>query len=345
MGSLEEIPASWYALERSENVPSGTIAAVSFLNRDYVVYRDSREQIHAIGAYCPHRGSHLGKDGIILREGIACRSHQKVFDHQRGNCKNDPLCPSIHQFETCESNGLIMVWYDPDHSPSTWQMQPFHPLNDGRYSKIFWKRLPDFRTHVSILLQDAFDNGHFEAVHRLMRPRTRVYGERNLLRTHTRAEIKAGRLLDVFKRQAGRHALSRLATWILNSSISAISSLLVKHITLEVNLSSEVHGMGLVAYEASIGGIPYLLLSAGTPKDANNVSVFLGICTPKLPFRFIEKFFAGCLLREVAQGYEDDRSRWEGQLRSGNQHTSSNDEGIAFFERVTSRKNTRNNVV
>ena len=320
MSRLDQIPASWYALVPSDAVLQDQIAPVSFLDRDLVLYRDSDGQVHALDAYCSHRGSHFAKDGILHQQGILCRSHQKFFEHS-GRCKNDARCPSLKTFDVIDKNGLIMIWHDPAKSEIKWEMPGFVPLQSGQYSQIFWKILPKFETHVSILLQDVFDNGHFEPMHGLMHAQTDVSGEKNLLKTHTRAQIKLSRFLEIFS---------------LDKPLAWFTKFLEKWISLRVELHSEVYGMGLVAYEVEIRGLPkkikYLLLSAGTPNSPSNLTVSLGICTEKTPFRFLEAFLARCLLRVVAEGYEEDRSRWEGQLRSQHQVTSVTDDGIAYYE-------------
>ncbi|HAP68965.1 MAG TPA: (2Fe-2S)-binding protein, partial [Flavobacteriales bacterium] len=80
IATLHPYPDSWYVLGLSDEIKPGTLANKNLAGREIVLFRTESGKLHAIDAYCPHLGAHLGHGGTIEGEDIKCPFHGFCFN-------------------------------------------------------------------------------------------------------------------------------------------------------------------------------------------------------------------------------------------------------------------------
>ena len=84
--------------------------------------------IFAASNVCPHMGAHLGHEGRVVGESIACPFHGWRFDAS-GACVEIPYCAEIPErarvraWHVHEVNEMVFVWYHPGGAPPAWQVR------------------------------------------------------------------------------------------------------------------------------------------------------------------------------------------------------------------------------
>jgi Phenylpropionate dioxygenase and related ring-hydroxylating dioxygenases, large terminal subunit len=69
----------WYIVLSSEEVKRNRITRARRFGIDIVFWRDSKNEVHAIDAKCPHRGANLGL-GEIVNDCVQCPYHGFLYD-------------------------------------------------------------------------------------------------------------------------------------------------------------------------------------------------------------------------------------------------------------------------
>ena len=107
-------PNSWFRILFSHEVKQNEIKPVNCLGQHLIVFRDRRNEVKCLDAYCPHLGADLSQ-GKIIDSCIECPFHGWRFDGN-GKCTHIPYCQTIpdiakvktwHVIEVC---GMILLW-------------------------------------------------------------------------------------------------------------------------------------------------------------------------------------------------------------------------------------------
>lgn len=108
----------WYIVLSSEEVKRNRITRARRFGIDIVFWRDSKNEVHAIDAKCPHRGPNLGL-GEIVNDCVQCPYHGFLYD---GNGiavlipslgKSAKINPNymVRSFKVKEFMNFIFMWY------------------------------------------------------------------------------------------------------------------------------------------------------------------------------------------------------------------------------------------
>ena len=159
------MPSGWYVIATSRELAPGQIQAVSYFDRDQVLFRTESGQIVLSDANCPHMGAHL-EDGKIEGETLRCPFHGFQFDRD-GACvatpynKGLPARAHLRTHLVREQSGLILAWFDAEDKPPTWQvpeldLEGWTSLRSRRY---------EIDSHPQETSENSIDFGHFTSVH------------------------------------------------------------------------------------------------------------------------------------------------------------------------------------
>ena len=91
---LPPYPNLWYPVIQSTDLKKGQVKPLYVLEKNLVVYRSLSGNVHALDAFCPHLGAHLGVGGSVLGEDIRCPFHNWTFNGS-GHCTGIPGLKSI----------------------------------------------------------------------------------------------------------------------------------------------------------------------------------------------------------------------------------------------------------
>jgi phenylpropionate dioxygenase-like ring-hydroxylating dioxygenase large terminal subunit len=169
----QPIPFGWYALEYSDQLASGEVKPLSYLNRELVLFRTESGEAKVLDAYCPHLGAHLGYGGEVKGEFLACPFHGWQFDGQ-GVCRAVPYAKNmppriedkqtVSSFPTVERNKMIWVWYHPQGTAPSFEVEEVPEFESDEYTN-----LDTYDWTIDTIIQEAGENGadvaHFMFVH------------------------------------------------------------------------------------------------------------------------------------------------------------------------------------
>jgi phenylpropionate dioxygenase-like ring-hydroxylating dioxygenase large terminal subunit len=104
----------WVTVASSAELRPGAVLPISCAGRDGIVFRTAAGAAHALDAYCPHLGAHLGYGGTVVGEQVRCPFHHWRFDSS-GRCAGIPYAAQIPPgaqlgaWPLREENGAIQV--------------------------------------------------------------------------------------------------------------------------------------------------------------------------------------------------------------------------------------------
>ncbi|MCA9511699.1 MAG: Rieske 2Fe-2S domain-containing protein [Myxococcales bacterium] len=178
------IPNGWFAVAFSRDLVPGDVKAITYFDRNLVLFRARDGAARVLDAYCPHLGAHLGEGGRVMGNTVRCPFHGWQFDGSSGQCTTIPYCERIppaarvRAWDVVEKNELIFVWHHAEGKPPQWDF-PVAP--EIRHPD--WTEPRTMLLEVPVHSQDMHENNldpvHFQFVHGMLStPPTEVeYGE------------------------------------------------------------------------------------------------------------------------------------------------------------------------
>ncbi|MBW2942183.1 Rieske 2Fe-2S domain-containing protein [Zhongshania aquimaris] len=165
-----EFPKGWYCVADSKEVKVEKLLPVSWLGRDYVVFRDTQGLAKVADAYCPHLGAHLAShDGCIKEGRVICPFHHWGFDTSTGKCTDIPYAKvippvSLTFYEVREVNEQIVIWYHPEGLAP--DREPYQSdLLKEREWVLFDSRSWTSSAPFCDILENLFDTAHILMLH------------------------------------------------------------------------------------------------------------------------------------------------------------------------------------
>jgi 3-ketosteroid 9alpha-monooxygenase subunit A len=111
----------WHCLGTEREFLDGNPHSVDAFGTRLVVFGDSDDTLHVLDAYCRHMGADLGR-GTVKGDSVACPFHDWRWGGD-GRCagvpyaKRTPRIAKTRSWPTCQENGLLFVWHDPERNP------------------------------------------------------------------------------------------------------------------------------------------------------------------------------------------------------------------------------------
>ena len=171
-----QYPSSWWAIGFSDEIRPGELVPVKVLERDLILWRDTRGLLHLQSAVCPHLGANIGYGGEVVVDTVKCPFHgyrytgSGTLEERRGEDARAPARLCLQTYRVEERYGTIFGWNGTD--------PPDHPLPD--LAAIFPGRpglaLEDvscfqyaflFPFPAKWFLENIPDANHFSSMHRV----------------------------------------------------------------------------------------------------------------------------------------------------------------------------------
>lgn len=159
------VPASWYTVGVSSQLPVGAMRATQVADINLVIYRTHSGELCCVEDRCPHMGGRFSAGGEIKDDELICPVHKFRFA-PNGDCRGSGYgtpAPKActRPWQCLDRNGLLLVYYHPQGDMPTWEP----PLLDNE----LWQAMTVFQDRVStpaeIVMQGIADMGHLRTVH------------------------------------------------------------------------------------------------------------------------------------------------------------------------------------
>ena len=188
----------WFRLAYSDELAAGQVLPLSLLDRELVLYRDEQGGAHAVDAYCPHLGAHLGHGGKVEGSGIRCPFHNWLWMAD-GSCGGIPYSDHvpprarIHCWPLAESNGIIMAWHHDAGLPPSFEIPTLPELESADWTPLVVRKWT-IKSHWLDMNENSVDQVHFEYVHgTATQPATTAEVEGHLLKCRSRMKMSTPR--------------------------------------------------------------------------------------------------------------------------------------------------------
>lgn len=162
---------AWYCAAWSHEIRSRGVLGRKLLNRHVVFFRDSKGQIQAIGAVCPHRGGDLSL-GHVVKDTLECPLHGWCFD-SAGTCVAIPSQPEslkispsarVPSYLVSERHGIVWIWVGPQRE--SLPNAPQHDVWEEREERHRQFNPPKlWRCTFINAVENAIDTTHIPFVH------------------------------------------------------------------------------------------------------------------------------------------------------------------------------------
>ena len=171
-------PRGWFMVADAEEVKDRPVS-VRFFSQDLVIYRGKSGRVAMLDAYCPHMGTHIGRndssyviqDGQIEGDSIRCPYHAWRFGPD-GRCNHIPYYQGpipkaafIRSWTVAERMGCIWAWHDPENGAPDYDVPDFAEWNDPQWVR--WKidQMGTIALHPQEVLDNMADVAHLNPVH------------------------------------------------------------------------------------------------------------------------------------------------------------------------------------
>jgi nitrite reductase/ring-hydroxylating ferredoxin subunit len=170
-------PNGWFSVGTSEDLATGEVRSVRYLDRDLVVFRGDDGAAHVFDAHCPHLGANLGVGGRVCGDGIKCPFHGWRFNGGGELVEvpglDRPPRASARAWPVCEINGQIFVWHHADDEPPQYDVIGYRP-DESAWTP--WRSNSyRVRVHVQDLTENILDRSHFSTVHDMKPPEQELF--------------------------------------------------------------------------------------------------------------------------------------------------------------------------
>jgi len=163
------IPFGWFQVAFPDDVAPGEVTALTYWDRELVLWRDEAGGFHLQDAYCPHLGAHLGVGGTVQGGELQCPFHGWKYDGT-GACTNIPYSDRTNKkarlrtYPTVVRNGFVLAWYHPHDEPPGWEIPVIPEIGDDAWSD-FYTSSYIIHTVPQEMSENGVDPAHFRYVH------------------------------------------------------------------------------------------------------------------------------------------------------------------------------------
>jgi phenylpropionate dioxygenase-like ring-hydroxylating dioxygenase large terminal subunit len=174
------IPNGWYLMAYSEDVGTGEVLPMHYLEHDFVAFRGEGGEVSVFDAHCPHLGAHMGHGGRVEGDALRCPFHAWAFD-AAGRCVDVPYAERIpprarvRSHPTVERNGMIFTWWHEKGEAPTYQVPDIAEWHDGGFVTPWLRYEWTVKSHPQEMSENGIDWPHFQFVHRMSMPDERSH--------------------------------------------------------------------------------------------------------------------------------------------------------------------------
>ena len=172
-------PRGWFMVADGSTVGEQPLP-VRYFGEDMVLYRGKSGTVYAVGAYCPHMGTHLAKNTTsyvvqdkehIEGENIRCPYHGWRFGPD-GQCNEIPYSPAPIPKTAClkswpvkEHAGCIWLWHDAEGGAPEYDVPAFTDYDSAEWTKWVIDDLGTLDCHPQEVIDNMADKAHLVPVH------------------------------------------------------------------------------------------------------------------------------------------------------------------------------------
>jgi 3-ketosteroid 9alpha-monooxygenase subunit A len=175
----QAFPRGWFMVGDGEEVTRRPLA-VRFFGQDLVLYRGESGAVVMLDAYCPHMGTHMGRNttSFVIQDeqqvegdSIRCPYHAWRFGPD-GKCNNIPYfngpipaSAKIRSWPVVERYGAIWTWHDPEGGTPDFELPALPEWDDPAW--IHWKldQLGTLPCHPQEIVDNMADVAHLGPTH------------------------------------------------------------------------------------------------------------------------------------------------------------------------------------
>lgn len=173
-------PRGWFMVAAAEQVRD-TPFSTRYFGEDMVIYRGKSGRVYAVSAYCPHMGTHLGKNSTsyvvqdrehIDGEGIRCPYHAWRFRGGDGKCDDIPYSPApipkaacVKSWPVKERAGVVWLWHDAEGGAPDYDVPAFENYDNPEWTPWAIDDLGVLECHPQEVIDNMTDKAHLVPVH------------------------------------------------------------------------------------------------------------------------------------------------------------------------------------
>jgi 3-ketosteroid 9alpha-monooxygenase subunit A len=266
----------------SEELAVGETKPLRYFGRHLAAWRGEDGKARITDAHCPHMGAHLGVNGVVIGNDVACPFHGWQFCGE-GSCVSIPYAKKIppkarvQSWPVHEVNGIVMLYYDAAGGAPSFEIPPIPdygspewlPWTKGRYH---------VRTHPREIVDNLADKAHFPFVHK-----TEIDEFSFEVNGHTATQRTKGRAL------------------LPNGGADPFSS------------STTYHGPGYLLMRMD-GQLQNYMLLAHTLVEENELDLWMAVTLKIVGNRERTQGYVAGYLDNLKKGFEDDIRIWENKI-------------------------------
>ncbi len=169
---------SWYLIAFSDELTSGDVRRLEYIDRDLVAFRGESGQVAVLDAHCPHLGAHLGVGGKVVGDTIQCPFHGWRWSTE-GECAAIPYSdrgPSQARavsYPVLERNGMIFIWYHARDEAPSFEIPEISQWGESGWLSSWLRWEWTLKTHPQEMAENGVDWPHFGGVHGMQMPEQR----------------------------------------------------------------------------------------------------------------------------------------------------------------------------
>jgi 3-ketosteroid 9alpha-monooxygenase subunit A len=175
----QTFPRGWFVVGEAAEVTTRPIA-VRFFGQDMVLYRGESGAVVMLDAYCPHMGTHMGKNttSFVIQDAqhvegdsIRCPYHAWRFGPD-GKCNDIPYFKGpipagakVRAWPMTERYGCVWTWHDPEGGAPDFDLPQLAEWDDPSW--VQWKldHLGVLPCHPQEIVDNMADVAHLGPTH------------------------------------------------------------------------------------------------------------------------------------------------------------------------------------
>lgn len=162
----------WHCLGLTDTFRDGRPHGIDAFGTRLAVFADSTGALNVLDGYCRHMGADLSM-GSVKGDTLACAFHDWRWQGSTGRCvqvpyaRRAPRLARTRRWPTCEINGQLLVWHDPEESSPPPELTPPHidGFDAGNWSPWQWDSVLIEGSNCREIVDNIVDMAHFFYIH------------------------------------------------------------------------------------------------------------------------------------------------------------------------------------